>query len=138
MNAGIIKKALSKKAKSVEEDSRGALWCEITPSDVTDVMKSLLDAGVSNLLSITSLDEREFLEIIYHFSFGKNEEKTLNVRTKIPAAHPEIRTITDIYPAASILEREAFEMMGITFKGHPDLRNAFLDENSPKTPLRKK
>ncbi|MCX6814259.1 MAG: NADH-quinone oxidoreductase subunit C, partial [Candidatus Aenigmarchaeota archaeon] len=71
---------------------------------------------------------------IYHvFSDGYY----VNIRVPLPKKTLEIKTVTGIYPGANLFEREVHEMLGVDFPGHPDLKGLFLNEKSPKTPLRK-
>jgi NADH-quinone oxidoreductase subunit C len=65
---------------------------------------------------------------------------TLHVRVRIKcllAENADAVTITDIYPAANWLEREVFDMFGIKFKNHPNLRRIMMDERFTGFPLRK-
>jgi len=61
----------------------------------------------------------------------------VNIRVSLPKNKLEIKTATGIYPGANLFEREVAEMLGVNVLGHPNLQGLFLNENSPKTPLRK-
>jgi NADH-quinone oxidoreductase subunit C len=131
-----LKHLVSEMFSDVREDKK-SLWCTAVEKDFLKKFAELEKAGLENLLMISGTDMGETIDIIYHFSFGKSEEKSLNIRLHIQKMKPETASITHIYPAAAILEREAFEMLGISFSGHPNMKKAFLDENSPKNPLLK-
>lgn len=65
---------------------------------------------------------------------------TLHVRVRIKCLldeHEQASTVTDIYLGANWLEREIFDMYGVTFKGHPNLRRILMDERFSGHPLRK-
>lgn len=131
-----IKQDLYEKFPRIKEE-RNQLWCDVKSNGILGAVSFLRKIGITDLLSISPVDMGEHIDIIYHFSFGKNEENTLNLMSVVPKNAPEIDSITKEFPGASILEREAFEMFGINFKGHPDLRKAFLDKDSPDRPLLK-
>jgi Ni,Fe-hydrogenase III component G len=63
----------------------------------------------------------------------------LNLKLSIPKTDLEIETVTDIFPGATLYERELMEMLGVQVKGHPDPRRLFLSDDWPagKFPLRK-
>ncbi|NOX71741.1 MAG: NADH-quinone oxidoreductase subunit C [Candidatus Micrarchaeota archaeon] len=131
-----VKVIVEKFCTDIKEEKE-MLWCTVKEGDLIKLLKMLREGGLQNLVNLSSVDNIDMLEIIYHFSYGKNDAKTLNIRVFVPANMAEVDSITKVFPAANILEREAFEMMGINFRGHPNLKRAFLDEESPKTPLRK-
>ena len=74
-------------------------------------------------------------EVIYHFlSFKHN----IRIRVKVEISENDsIQSITSIFPSANWFEREAFDMYGIQFKGHPDLRRILTDYGFEGYPLRK-
>ena len=131
-----VKKLFSDMSTELKEKGND-FWCIINQKSIIEILKKLKEGGIENLILISSMDIGETIDVIYHFSFDTNERYTLNIRTQLPREKPEIESITSVYPGAMILEREAFEMVGVNFKGHPDLRKAFLDDESPETPLRR-
>ena len=92
----------------------------------------------TTLVDITAIDwpEREIrFDVVYHFlSMPRNQ------RIRVRAACGEddvVRSITDIHPSANWFEREVFDMYGILFSGHPDLRRILTDYGFRGHPLRK-
>lgn len=75
-------------------------------------------------------------EVIYNL-ISLRDQKRLFVKTRCPEQNPILPTTTNIWPAANWHEREAFDMFGIMFDGHPDLRRLFLPEDFAYFPLRK-
>ena len=89
------------------------------------------------LRNIVSLDmEDDGLWAKYHFYSFKHGH-ALQVTVATPPSDPTIPTLTGLYPAADWHEREAAEMMGLVFEGHPDPRNLLLEEDLRIHPLRK-
>jgi len=131
-----VKNLLSGRGIEVVEKGK-EFWCSVKDIQLIELLKELHDNGITDLILITSIDMLESIDVIYHFSFDENDRYSLNIRVPLNRETPEVDSITGIYPGAMILEREAFEMIGVKFKGHPDLRRAFLDKDSPETPLRR-
>jgi formate hydrogenlyase subunit 5 len=102
-----------------------------------DALRILIDkdenAGIS---AIAGVDLGENIEIMY---FVRTLGKIVAIRTQVPRKDPLIKTITDILPGANFHEREAADLFGITFEGHPDPGRIILSEDWPKDlfPLRK-
>ncbi len=74
---------------------------------------------------------------VYHLTSPSNN---CRIRLKVPAPggdNPVVPSLTGIYPGANWLEREVYDLMGIRFEGHPDLRRILLPLNWPNHPLRK-
>ena len=59
------------------------------------------------------------------------------LRTTCPEMDPRVPTLSGVWPGANWCERETYDMFGIVFDGHPDLRRIFLEESFPGHPLRK-
>ncbi len=87
------------------------------------------------LSAVDWLEEGEF-EVVYHlFSFRHRHELVLKVR--VPRSNPKVPSVTSVWRTANWHEREAFDLMGIVFEGHPDLRRILLPEGWVGHPLRK-
>ncbi len=89
------------------------------------------------LCTITGLDEGESLGFIYHLA--QERGITLNIKTSVPKSAPTLRTITDLFPAAAIYEREVVDLFGAEVEGLPPGYRYPLTDDWPKDqhPLRK-
>jgi len=110
------------------------IWFSIGKTKLKGVLKEMKSMGVKRISFITGVDTGKDIEVIYHLI---HKNKTINVRVSVDKKKPEVETITDIYPGANLFERELAEMLGVKVKGHPNLKNLFLDKDSPKAPYRK-
>ncbi|HCU25699.1 MAG TPA: NADH-quinone oxidoreductase subunit C [Deltaproteobacteria bacterium] len=89
------------------------------------------------LSNLTGVDAPpDDLEVVYHlFSYPKRHSYTLKV--KVPKAGAHVPTVEGIYPTANWQEREAYDLLGVIFDGHPDLRRIMLPDDWVGHPLRK-
>ena len=71
------------------------------------------------------------------FVRGTTTHVFVMLRTSCPELDPRIPSLSGVWPGANWCERETYDMFGITFDGHPDLRRIFLEESFPGHPLRK-
>ncbi|MGB3406338.1 MAG: NADH-quinone oxidoreductase subunit C [Jannaschia sp.] len=120
---------------------RDELTVEATSSDIpalVDFLKSDEQCRFSSLVDITAIDypgdERRFC-VVYHFlSMYRNQR----IRVKAYVREDDIvPSIVGIHPSANWFEREVFDMFGILFSGHPDLRRILTDYGFRGYPLRK-
>lgn len=89
------------------------------------------------LFCMTCVDWKTHLTNVYHFTSTKFRH-TVVVKCKLDRVKPEIRTASDIWRTAEFHEREIFEMFGVDFTDHPDLRLLILPDGwEGKNPLRK-
>lgn len=106
---------------------------------VHDVLHILAqDEGFDYCVDLTAVhypkNEKPFEVVYILYSFPKNER--IRVKTSLTDGEP-IPTVTDIWPTADWLEREAFDMFGIVFTGHPNLKRILLPDGWKGYPLRK-
>jgi NADH-quinone oxidoreductase subunit C len=76
------------------------------------------------------------LSVVYHLESTIKRHK-FSMKVTVPVTEAEVPSITDVWPHANWHEREAWDMMGIRFVGHPDLRRMLLDDDYPGHPIRK-
>ncbi len=121
--------------------SHGELIVVATPSGLRTLVGHLRDntaCAFTTLIDITAVDwpgrEQRF-DVVYHFlSMPQNQR----VRVKVALAEDQmIASITDLHPSANWFEREVFDMYGVMFSGHPDLRRILTDYGFRGHPLRK-
>jgi NADH:ubiquinone oxidoreductase subunit C len=79
---------------------------------------------------------KNLLTMVYHFT-STTHRHTLVVKVKLDRSNPEIETVTDIWRTAEFHEREVFELFGVRFLHHPDLRRLILTDDFEGYPLRK-
>ncbi len=119
---------------------RGELTFALAPDALHQVCEFCRDELDFNfLLDISSLDHFEHeprYEVVYELYALANG---LHLRLKTTATEdaPEVRSVCDLWPTANWHEREVWDMMGIRFAHHPDLRRIIMWEGYPYHPLRK-
>ena len=117
------------------------LTMEVTPSSFASFVEFLRtdqNCRFSSLVDITAVDwpEREArFDVVYHFlSMYQNQR----IRLKLSVREDDmVPSLVDVHPSANWFEREVFDMFGILFSGHPDLRRILTDYGFRGYPLRK-
>ncbi|HNV31185.1 MAG TPA: NADH-quinone oxidoreductase subunit C [Cyclobacteriaceae bacterium] len=113
----------------------------IIPADkIHEVAKTLKEnpqTKMDYLFNLTAADRKDGLNVIYHLT--STEYRHIVVLRVILAdkENPMVATVSDLWSAAEYLEREVFDLFGIKFENHPDLRRLFLDDEWVGYPLRK-
>ncbi len=105
--------------------------------DVCQFLKDAPDLAFDYMTSLTAVDYLDYFEVVYHLlSLGHNRSAVLKLRCYGRKA-PHAPSVTSVWKAADFQEREVFDLFGIRFDGHPDLRRIMLFEGFPGHPLRK-
>ncbi len=118
---------------------RGDYWIRVDNEVHYDLMKSLKEEyGFNFLMDVVGVDyprRKERIEVIYNlYSLGEH----LRLFVKIRAGGDIVpRSVTDLWPSANWMEREVFDMLGVQFANHPDLRRILMRDDFPWHPLRK-
>jgi NADH-quinone oxidoreductase subunit C len=119
---------------------RGETTYSIQESDLRDIAKLCRDdLSFDYLLDITSIDnfgEEPRFEIVYHL-YSMPQAVHLRLKLKLSEEVGALDTVSDVWPTANWHEREIYDMMGIKFNGHPDLRRILMWDGYPFFPLRK-
>jgi NADH-quinone oxidoreductase subunit C len=119
----------------------GELTLTIAPASLVSLvefLKSDRTCRFSTLIDITAIDypeREERFDVVYHFlSMYENQR----IRLKVAAREEDVvPSITGVHPSANWFEREVFDMFGVLFSGHPDLRRILTDYGFRGHPLRK-
>ena len=136
----LINSELTTKINSSEIKHDNLRLC-IDEMDLIEVLLFLKNnpkTKFKQLVDLTAVDfpenEKRFRMIYFLLSHEKNVRVSIEYRIK---ENDIVSSITSIFPAANWMEREVFDMYGITFKDHPDLRRILTDYNFKGHPLRK-
>ncbi|MCC6796932.1 MAG: NADH-quinone oxidoreductase subunit C/D [Candidatus Hydrogenedentes bacterium] len=134
----------------VQETRDGIPTIWVDAASIKDIM-SFLKSGVSDpyamLYDLSVIDERVRMDreqhyhvasytVFYHLvSFGRNED--IRIKVAPTGVTPAVDSITSVFPAANWYEREAWDMYGVRFNGHPNLRRILMPNTWTGHPLRK-
>jgi len=124
-------------AGAVEEIEEG--WVQIRPEHLLEAARFVhddRDLDGSFLNALTGLDRYDRFEVVYDLtSMAHNHRFTLKVRAD--HGDPVVPSVASVWYGAHLQEREAYDLLGIRFAGHPDLKRLFLWDGFPGHPLRK-
>jgi NADH-quinone oxidoreductase subunit C len=128
---------------AVVREALGELSVSILREQIVAVCRLLHDDPVldfDHITDVTAVDfpnERLRFEVVYHF-YSIEKKHRIRVKVRVPEEDCHIDSICHIWRGANFLEREVYDMMGITFNNHPDLRRILMTEEYEEGyPLRK-
>ncbi|MCS7297485.1 MAG: NADH-quinone oxidoreductase subunit C [Bacteroidia bacterium] len=134
-----LKEALSAEALEVKEYA-GELTFIVEREKLKSFLRMLRERyEFDYLVDIGATDhfvEGLRFEIVYNL-VSLSKRIRVRVKARVPEAEPIVESVVDLWPGAAWHEREAYDMMGIQFRGHPDLRRIYLPEDFEYYPLRK-
>lgn len=115
-------------------------WVEVKTDRCLDVARWLHDSAefeFRQLTSVTAVDQLRRFEVVYHLlSLHKNQRGVLKTAVTDRDA-PTVDSVVPVWRGADLQEREVYDLFGIRFREHPDLRRLFLWEGYSGHPLRK-
>ena len=138
---GEVKARFADQVLSVHEDA-GQPYVDVRRDRIVDILRMLRDGGgfdcLTDLTAVDYLNEgkTERYAVVYNLYSFRDNVRT-RVKAFVPETEPEIDTAASLWKAASWAEREVFDMYGIIFRGHPDLKRILLPEGYEGHPLRK-
>jgi NADH-quinone oxidoreductase subunit C len=122
---------------------RGDLAVTVTRDRIHEVAQFLHDDPamdfdyIVHVSSVDWPDDEERFEVVYEFYSIKRHQR-IRLKTRVPESDCIVDSLTDIWKGADFMEREVYDMMGIRFRHHPDLRRILLpDDYTEGYPLRK-
>jgi NADH-quinone oxidoreductase subunit C len=114
-------------------------YAVVDPGGIADIgafMREDPELAMDCLNNETGVDYKDRIEVVYHlFSYTHHHGCVLKV--KLPRENPAVASVEGIWAAANWMEREIFDLLGVTFEGHSDLRRILMPEDWPGFPLRK-
>ena len=124
-------------AKAVPRDA----FFRVAPARVADLCRFLRDEAdlrFDFLQNLTAIDwpKREVLELVYHL-YSYRHRHAICVKTEVPRATPHVPSVAAVWPTADWMEREQFDLLGVIFDGHPDLRRLLMPDDWVGHPMRK-
>jgi NADH-quinone oxidoreductase subunit C len=111
----------------------------VDPAAIVEVCGFLKDdpeTAMDCLSNQSGVDYKDRIEVVYHlFSYRHRHNAILKV--KLPRDNPSVPTLEGLWKSANWMEREIFDLLGVNFEGHSDLRRLLMPEDWPGYPLRK-
>jgi NADH-quinone oxidoreductase subunit C len=123
-------------------DVKGTPALYINKEDILEVCKILKEDGslqfscCVDAVSVDRFEKKNRFEMIYNLISIKNNER-LFIKIRLDSKNPEMNSLISVWKSANWYEREAYDLMGINFLNHPDLRRMYMPENYEYHPLRK-
>lgn len=107
------------------------IYVSIAPQSVVRATHLMLDDYAARFQIATGVDTPEGYEVMYHWALD-DCDCVITFRALLPHDAPRVDSIAPICPAAEWIEREMWELLGIEFKGHPDMRHLLLADEWPE------
>lgn len=144
MNERILEKlsTLGQDAVEASQEFRGDLTVTLKTEAIVGACTMLRDdpeLAFDMLIDLTAVDRYRpgaRFEVVYHL-YSLQNRRYLSLKVHTDEDHAEVPSVTGVWPSANWHERETFDMFGITFSGHPDLRRLYMPEEFDYYPLRK-
>ncbi|HXS76557.1 MAG TPA: NADH-quinone oxidoreductase subunit C [Terracidiphilus sp.] len=118
---------------------RGELSITVSPENIVEAVAAMKDAGFNAYEDMTAVDwlpsEPRF-QLTYHI-LSHSFKQRIRIKAWVSGDDPAIESITSVFPGANFYEREVFDLFGIRFEGHPNLRRIMMPEEWVGHPLRK-
>lgn len=133
-----IKERFGAKILAWREHSPKRIYLSIAPAGIVEASRFLFKEAGLRFVTASGQETREGFEILYHFSLDETGQ-IVSLRVHLnDAAHPEIDSIAPVIRGAEWIEREMWELLGIQFRGHPNLTHLLLIDDWPQDnyPLR--
>jgi NADH-quinone oxidoreductase subunit C len=118
---------------------RGELTLTVVPEAIRPAASAVQAAGYNAFEDMTAVDwfpsEPRF-QLSYHILSHKYKDR-IRLRSMVTGTEPAVESITPVWPGANYYEREVFDLFGVRFEGHPNLRRIMMPEDWVGYPLRK-
>ncbi len=120
-------------------DKKPDPWMVVDPAALVEVCQYLKDDATTAfdcLSNESGVDYKDRIEVVYHlFSYQHRHQVVLKV--KLPRENPSVATLENVWKSANWMEREIYDLLGVNFEGHSDMRRLLMPEDWIGHPLRK-
>jgi NADH:ubiquinone oxidoreductase subunit C len=133
-----LRAALGAALGDVHKPSERRVYADLDAASVREASRIMYEDIEARFQIASGVDTPEGIEILYHWALD-GADAVVTLRTRVDRDAPEIDSITPVCVAAEWIEREMWELLGIKFRDHPDLRHLLLDDDWPQGqyPLRR-
>lgn len=123
--------------KIVEEKGIG-YTLTVKREDLFRAASALKEAGFDLFLFVAGIDYPDSIKLTYRiYSSKRQNQLAVMLKTEVPKSDPVVDSLVPLWSAANWHERETYDLLGVVFKGHPDLRRIFMPDDWVGHPLRK-
>ena len=114
----------------------------VDPKDLASACRCLKDSerfGLDYAANLTAIDypADQRIDVVYHLYSMHHKHGPVVLKVKLPRANPVVDSVTPIWRGAEYQEREVYDLYGVTFTGHPDLRRILMWDGFKGHPMRK-
>lgn len=134
----VIQTQLGDRIVALQHKSDQRIYVDIAAQTLKEASRLMLDQFGARFQIATGVDTRDGIEVMYHWALD-GQGCVITFRILLDHMFLELDSIALMCPAAEWIEREIWELLGIRFKGHPDMRHLLLDNDWPegKYPMRR-
>ena len=134
-----VRDRLHKSVLTFDSKSDRRAYLDIPADALEESSRVMLDEFGARFQIATAVDTDAGYEVLYHWAVDE-KDCVISLRILLDHAKPDLNSIAVMCPAAEWIEREMWELMGIRFAGHPDMRHLLLDDDWPEGvfPMRRK
>jgi len=142
IDRGVLRARLGDLEVEVAESSEAEVRLTVNAAQALTLLGRLRDTpefSMRRLVDLTAIDrggQEARFEIVYRLH-SPALNRRLRIHCRVDATDPTVDSVVALWPAANWLEREVFDLFGIRFRGHPDLRRILLEADFEGAPLRK-
>ena len=115
---------------------------EVAPASVRDVLEHMRDRDEEPWEFLSSVHGCDYLPHeprlgVHYQLLSMERQDRINVKTRVGVEDPKVPSVMDLYPTANHQEREIYDMFGVVFEGHPDMRRILMPEDYEGHPQRR-
>ncbi len=126
-----LKNKFSQDITNIFDKSQTRLYLDIKTESLKKIAEYIFKAQKARFNIATGIDLRLHMEVLYHFTI-EEINLLISLRVKLNKPNLEIDSLASLFEGANWIEREIHEMLGIKFRGHPNLERLLLSDDWPK------